>query len=220
MKETLKGLVTHYSFDHNDENYNVFLDLRKKSESIKNERVLENTAITYFHDFIKDYIKSLGLTPESTYIREDNQIEINFKGIEILNQRDEYTDGYAPEITFTATDKNLTATGHIERTGSYTMHIFDDFLKIAFKNGKDNPKLTLKEIDRDIIQIAPVNQIPRVINAVKTIYESIKGDKFDELIQLYDGLEQLSSDQDHKLPKDIIQKVYNERIRLLLPDNL
>lgn len=224
--EKVEGVTTVFNFDSKDKDYCAFLEARNISWKTKHYK-LNRMAGEIFIDFMKDYLNHVGISlrqknSTQSYIRENNIVDIYCEKVKIIGEREKHVDCYEPSLEFFAHPEVLTVKSSLVRSGSWKLGILEDFLKlIPNGNGIERPILGCGESEgQGRIEVASIEQIPRVIEMTKKIYESIGEKRFDQLREIKSGINSFSNSFSDGEAYKILKNEYNQRLNDLLPANL
>lgn len=203
-KETISSLK---SFVESVEYYrNKKDELSKANLNHVIEKRIENEAIKHVLNFVPVTMPS----PFTCYRMDENVFDLYFKEFPVLNERENFIDGYKPEIRvkFAADGSKLILRASLSREGDRAgMSLITDLLKIS------SPYLgfQIKEVksDKDYhgpkIYVAPANRLQEVLDRSREIYKKIsEKSKFSDLV------DSLSKSTESKI--DVWEYSKNKRI--------
>lgn len=230
----VRGLETVFDFDPKDKAYRAFLRARnalRKDAKDNYNLVLSDAVDKMFYGLVKEYIDNLGLKVKLKGDGDDNPdvyrvvdeyipIHMGLEGIKIIPGREDFLDGYEPELIFSAKPNSLTVKAELAQEGRWDLMILEDFAKQLFPDGdgKKQPKICIKNEHRGrVIYVASIEQVSRVVKTIQELYSRLKGRKFKELADLSEAIETLDKNSS-VVP--MLAREYENRIRLLTPTDL
>ncbi|MBI3623377.1 hypothetical protein HY212_04855 [Candidatus Pacearchaeota archaeon] len=221
--KSVKGFTTFFDFDPKTPDYRNFLiarDAYRQTQKHGESEPLRKAAEEHFIYFIDNYLKAAGLSSSKNSFKilpepVENIVLVYMEGTKIIPGRERYLDGYFPRLEFEARERSLRAKAALRQDGTDDVRVLEDILKLAPKgDGMLTPRLGFGAPE---IQVASIEKIPEVLDAMKRIYGYVGESEFRELTQMRGSINAL---RNNVAGQQILREEYTRRIGSLLLENL